>query len=234
MPQTILDGDFTLAQQLGPERQSFPFSINGDETSVIYEADFLQLLANFAALSSNSPHPSYSSAYLIEETPRLPWTTGSGIVKWTRRYATIPITRSEPTSISFRFPGIVVYQQVNGLYAEYTIRVPRNRTVNCRQQLDYFLIGANGSYSNLQLIPSVQHTGFYTVLLNGSINLNPGQGNDVETLYPAADPLNRTTPTTDTWLAWVAGGVEVVAEDSTLQRWQGNIIQRTTKYVVAQ
>ena len=42
-----------------------------------------------------------------------------------------------------------------------------------------------------------------------------------------------TSPTRTAYAALIAAGTEIVAEDSRLTRWQGNMWLRQTRYVVA-
>lgn len=227
---TVLDSDYTTAAAVGQLRVSYPFSAMGDNVTKFYEQDYQQLLVNFSPLTINSVCPWDGAAYLVEET-ELRKVLG-GVVQWTRRYANIPQSRDDASSIAFQFPGLFASYTSDDVTTTITLRYPQTWTVNCRVHMDYYLVGAGGTYANILAIPAIQRQYFYVPVYNGTINTLPGQGADVTFLNPAASS-SPTSPTTETYQSWLASGYEFAAEASQLSRWKGNIFQRVTKYVVA-
>jgi hypothetical protein len=55
----------------------------------------------------------------------------------------------------------------------------------------------------------------------------------VDYVLSSAYPTYTTSPTAAAYAALVAAGTEIVAEESFVERYAGNIYSRTTKYVVA-
>lgn len=216
MSDYILDGDYTQPSQHGPLRASLPFSSQGDQTTTVYELDYVQSIDNFVPLAVNSIHPTVGNAYLIGETDLKP-TNVAGVSMWTRRYATIPISRDEGGSIAYQFPGLT---------AASTLRLPFVWTVACRIALSFYLVGPNSSYATVLALPVIDRQRYYIGGVSG------GVGTDVSSLVSGTF-LFPSTPTTETYQSWIGAGTEIVAEASKLTRWQGNIWQRTTKYVIA-
>lgn len=219
MANQIIDGDLTTPQPIGTPRISLPFSGKGDQSTLVYEQDFIQIASLFVPLSANSIHPTISNAYLVLESDLRPINL-AGVAMWTRRYAVIPQTRNEGGSIAYQFPGLTV------IGSNATLRIPYTWTVSCRVQLDYYLVGPNGAYSSVIQLPVIERQRYYLPGMAGGI------GTDVDTLVSAASEI-PTTPTTETYQSWISSGYEIVAEASIMSLWQGNIWQRATKYIIA-
>lgn len=217
MSDYILDGSYLTPVQVGTQRYNLPFSQQGDQTTLIYEIDYQQQIDYWVPLAANSLHPSVPSAYLIGETELLP-INAAGIIQWTRRYATVPITRDIGGSISYQFPG---------LFKTTTLRLPFTWTVACRISLVYYLVGTGTPYPTVLSLPVTQRTRYYIGSISG------GVGTDVETLASGFSIL-PSTPTTETYQGWISAGTQVVAESTQFSLWQGNIWQSATKYITAQ
>lgn len=218
------DGTFTTATLHGAYRQSFP--IPGDITAIVVEQDFQIAYGSFAALALNTPHATIATAYLVGESPLAD--LGGGIVQWTRIYATKPATRSEPGTFSCRFPGYlgIGNPPYNQYYAADPVgRDPQVLTVPSRIEYKYALIAASGGdYTTAAAFYAAQGqtAQVYSVSTNAEAR--------VDYLF---DGSPTSTPTLTAYKALVAAETEIVAEDSRLTRYMGNIYQIETSYVAA-
>ncbi len=98
-------------------------------------------------------------------------------------------------------------------------REPRNTAVNCDIVYDYFLPGVTPDVPDKDSIPL----------------LNPPEVRDVlEALIDPPIYSSISNPTNTDYLMQIAAGSKIVAEQSTLTRWQGNIYERITRKVTAQ
>jgi hypothetical protein len=219
------DGTFTSASAVGAARKSFPF--DGDNSSFIVEQDFMIALSSFSPLALSTAHGTYTNAYLVKESPLQD--LGGGIVKWTRTYAQIPATRSEYSTFAYTFigflgAGIAPYSQYDIQAGDQ--RDPFLKVVMSRVYNEYFLCATGQTYTTPSAIP---------VINAQSYNFDGLPNNKVNYLVdPAINPLSTATePTLPDYRDMVTAGDEIVAEDSTLERWMGNIYVRSTRYVKA-
>jgi len=91
------------------------------------------------------------------------------------------------------------------------------KAVASRISVDYFLPGVTASISTPPDIP-----------LDTRFRVLDSQGQETTTLG------TNTQPTLTEYLAIVTNGGEIVAEDSQLERYRGNIYERRTRYIRAQ
>lgn len=97
-------------------------------------------------------------------------------------------------------------------------RPPVTRTVNSKIVTDYFLPGITAGIATAEDIPILATTKI----------IGPG-GIEVDGYN-----LDATTPAQTIYAGLVAAKTYVVIEDSANRRWKGNIIERITRYIVAQ
>lgn len=89
------------------------------------------------------------------------------------------------------------------------------KQVMSRLDMDYWIPGVNcNSVKDIPIIQELQ------IIDNNT-------GGRVEYLS------DDTTPTLDTWYDYVQDGTWIVVEPSTVRRWQGEIYERTTRYIKA-
>lgn len=233
------DGNFSKAEANGGKNRFYPFE--GDNASFYTEQEWIQDASAFKPLKLNTIDPTESLCYLVRETD--PQDIGGGLVKWQRVYSRIPATRSEYETISYTFPGYMAkletaFQSPFGVLTaalpfvnpDDPGRVPLARKVTCRVQYDYFLVGFNGAYPTASLIPTSEGQRF---VFGAEWPTNPGQDLPDRILYHSSIAA-YSSPTVEEWRALVLSGTEVVAEDSEVRRWRGNIFERSTRYLVAQ
>ena len=220
------DGTFTSASAVGAARKSFPF--DGDNTSFIVEQDFMVALASFTPLALDTAHPTYTDAYLVKESPLED--LGGGIVRWTRTYAQIPASRSDYGTFAYQFIGFL--GTGTPPYSQYDVQVgdqrdPILKKVQSRILSEYFLCATGQTYETPDLIPVIPAQKY---TFDGAPN-NPITYLVDPSINPAA---TETDPNLPDYLSMIDDGDEIVAEDSDIERWMGNIYVRTTRYVKAQ
>lgn len=241
---TYSDGDFSIAAPSSGKQKTFPFE--GDTASYISTQKFIQLAANFEPLPLNSPDPDDPTAFLVSESERSD--LGGDLVEWTRTYARVPSDRNEFETYSYGFPGFVATynSEYHSPWADAGVsilpyfpitpgptltdpgRAPVVRVVTSRLAYKYFLCGANGQYETPQDIPLLESQRYEYGSAFGS-----AAGGDLpdKLLW---DIANYSSPTITEYRALITNGTDIVAEDSRLNRWKGNIYQRVTRYVTAQ
>lgn len=115
VPNQINDGNWTVATQTGPGWWTLPFEDKGDTQSFEYHAKFRQAAANYTPLRNTAgvfavppmtPRESITSittargkAYLVSESETTD--VGCGILEFTRTYASLPVKRTEGSTITY-------------------------------------------------------------------------------------------------------------------------------------
>ncbi len=238
------DGDFTVATAIGPKLRTYPFE--GDNTSFYTEQSFCQLFANFASTPLNTQDPDDNLSFLVSESALQDM--GAGVAQWTRIYSHVPQVRDDYESFAYTFPGwVAAYDSTyHSPWASAGVsilpyfpitppptlvdpgRVPRAAVVSSKLRHEFFLVGVHGAFVSASLVPLLQAKRYIYGDTFGAYG-----GGDVpdRVLW---DSGNYTSPTTTEYKALITAGTDIVAEDSILRRWKGNIYERTTRYVKAQ
>jgi len=220
----IVDGDLDTPAACGLPVFSSPISASTKE--YVFVQEWMCSRKAFAFTPLDTPHPSasqlpdYSAYVLVEEGPR--GDMGGGMVKWNRTYAIVPDSHDEYESYSYHFIG---FETFSGIFVG---RSRLSRIVVSRVAHDYFF-APGGNPSSVEILSETR----YVADQPGE---DPSSASDIDFLsnfgYAAAP--HGTTPNLTTYQAWMATGVELIAESSHLSRWKGNIYQRQTRYVLAQ
>ncbi len=222
----MTDGTFTTASAVGAARVSFP--IPGDYATRIIEQDFMILFANFAALALNTAHGSFATAYLIEETPLQD--LGGGVARWTRVYSNIPANRSEYGTLGYNyigFAGQLWTQLVNASNG----RERFTKVSLARTDYVYYLPGVSGGITTVGDIPVIESDKYY---VDGSNNvLTDYLGDPASGWSPGSVPSRADYEGLMDDDAASASSFSLIAEDSKIARWRGNIYERATVYVKA-
>lgn len=96
--------DWTTAVEVTVEpRLIYPFRQWGDTSGYIVERDYVQARDSYSPSSLGSTDATYTSAYLVEET--IPQTLDASLVKFTRRWGTVPSAFEIDHFEVFTFPG---------------------------------------------------------------------------------------------------------------------------------
>jgi len=214
-----------------PAKIIYPFADRGDTTTREVHQPLVQLADRYAppaigatfvpatdANFSGSP-VSTGSAYCIGDTE--PQETEAGLVSFVRKWSNIPAARSDYSTISYPYPST----KFNTGF-ELIDNTP-SRTINTslRSYIEYFLCQAGQTYTTPAAIPLVARQRY--ILTAGS------EISDVDYVLSTIFPTYYTTPTAAQYAALVSAGTEIIAEDSLVERYAGNIYVRTIKYVVA-
>jgi hypothetical protein len=240
--RTYVDGDHTVAQPVSLPERSCPIPTVNIEYQL--EQDFQQDSASWAPLALNTPHPDFSSFLLAAEGPRKD--LGGGLVKWKRTYIYPPAQHFTPESFGYNFIGYsgAIYT-TSTAFASYGVvntgfiiqgRQRFARVVTSKIQNDYFAVGTGMTYADGFAIPTILGQRYYATSVTTT-------GLFTDFLYNAIGSYSASVPSMSGYQGWVAdavangwaavsGGV-MVAEDSKLTPWMGNIYVRKTRYILA-
>jgi hypothetical protein len=212
----FFDGNWSGARFTGPHRPVFPFA---GQTYFYIEQDCRQDRTHWAPMAIGTAHPTLVGFALLQESA--PTHVGGGVLEWTRTYGPRPQAWSDYDTHAYSFIGLFGTFGINVI--EVTGRERFTETVPSRRLHDYFLVGPGGDFADPSQIPILPAQQYYL-------------GSPTLTLDYLADspPFNQaTSPSRSAYLAMVDAGAEIVAEDSSIQRWMGNIWERVTRYIVA-
>lgn len=224
LPNAIyVDGDYTIATACSAPVFSSP--LPGLNEPVVLIQQFQQFNEWNLPLALNTAHPDYPDFVLVSESERQD--IGGALVAWTRTYAKVPDTRYEGSSIVYPYPGYDIKYTTPGTSNTTVVTARLQDPLNTTAEIkyDYFLTGTGETYESFTDIPTIQRTRFYLPILNGLVEVGK---QDVTIL------TDITVPTSDQYLADVAGKeFDIVAQDSQVSRWMGNIFQRVIILVQA-
>jgi hypothetical protein len=219
------DGDFNVASPTGPKRWFSPFHERGDNVTRGYEQDYIQRMSKWkpSPISSRGAE----GTYLVEETN--PQHIGGDIGQFMRRYVQVPIPnrtyeshvytyQSLQGEIKTHWNGLLVTQaELDSLDAldlvEFTLTVP-STTVH-----DYFWApGTTADNIPLGVAFRIFRSG------DGFKALGGFKGKGVTFKNEGKKTKWKAVKVT-------LDGTMILAEDSTLQRWEGEIYERVSRYV---
>jgi hypothetical protein len=244
------DGDWTNARSV--ERPKFSQPIAGVATDYLLTQRFRQFGASYTPLALNSAHPDYASFYLVGESERTP--LGGDCVEWTRTYAAVPATHNEPESYALNLIGL--FSGAAPLFAGLHLaeRVRRTELVVSRVQYDYFKTGPAQTYLTAQDVPRTPALKYMKSLYptpNVGFTGIPVEALGIDTIPTCTDYVTMiANAAANGWSSAVATqtynpstGIatmvpittegQFAAEDSRIERWQGLIFRRITRYVLA-
>lgn len=206
------DGTFTTAAIHGAEKFSCP--IEGDSVTTQFEQDYMIAISNYTPMAIGSAHGTHTDHYLIRESPVSD--LGGGIGKLTRLYSMIPADRNEYETFAYNFIGFWIPPSVGGIGSSGRDRF--TRTVLSRMDYSYSI----GIPSAVILAQRYLLAGSDTLVLdylffNSNINDSNLSVEDYQALVSAHTDLSTQG---------------IVAEDSRISRWAGNIYERVTRYIL--
>lgn len=217
------DGDFDVATACGPKLPRYPFQSMGDKATLVYEQPFMQRLSKFKPLALGTRGD--SGTYLVEESE--PEHIGGGIGKWTRTYANVPRTHRTFESYVYTyqvFQGSLVTHENTadfGLDDEtVTVFDLTEFPQPCAATLVHDFFFAPNNTANiipLGVAPRIVRAGEGYAMLGS----NGGAGVNFKNSEGVTHWANVPTS---------LSGM-ILAEDSKLERWMGDIYERVSVYV---
>ncbi len=214
---------------------TFTCPLKGVKDKLILTQTWEQVVTSttpWAPLALNTPHSQYSDFILAEESPLT--ARGGYAVSWTRTYAKIPDSYTEPGgTYSYEFPGF------NGVFGINTTTVtgrdPFTEQVQVHVIKDFFLVdpttgsaGGTGTlaspYDLWESIPVIPKYQFYYDSLPYKVKY----------LDDSPPMVTATTPSRAAYITLVGAGTLIAVEMSKLTRWNGLIYMRETMKVTPQ
>ena len=250
-----IDGDWGIADPVSLPEFSSPIPARTDPD--ILTQEFTQALEKFQPCPLNTPHssankvPDYSEYFLVNEGQLK--SVGGGMVKWTRTYARVPDPYDEFESYAYPFIG---FQGLTLSGSQWdTLITGRQRqqwVVTSRVRHEFFKVGPGGSYPTAGQIPIVFAQQYVVGDFAGFVG-----GMPVDYITDAggigATNWGASVPSRTQYGAWMAAaksrgwasdvaviyngtgiGGQIVAEDSRLTRWRGNVWLRQVRFLLAQ
>ena len=223
MPISISDSDITsqysTARPNGPLFTDRPFVGRGDSSHIIVSQEHVVTHSSYSPLALNSPHPVFTSCVYVGDTnfgEKL-----GGLKSFTRQWASIPASYSEPTSVSYTMPGVL------------NVRDPFNTVTKGIYYHEFLLVGSGETYATFDAIPAsgetkASYASSASYSLGAGVYLNAGGAG-----------VSTSTPSTSTYVGWMtadsgnATSYSITAEPSYLERYMGNIWERTTLKIKA-
>lgn len=207
---------FTVAVAQGGINLEFPFGERRPDAFIARQR-FWQTRADYVRPASNSANLSaYPAARFCDDSGFRD--LGFGLHEWLRTWATVPAQIIDYETFAYVYPG---YASTLSAYG----RVPLPAQVTSKLVMDFFLVGAGGTYADAGVIPVYQGQGYTYGPYSGEV---------------AADYLNATSsPTLTAYKALVTTDAadptsySIEAHDSILEPYQGNIWRRTRRLIKA-
>ena len=193
----------TASETTAVARVIYPIPQN--TSAIIYERDYVQNQANWAPTALDTADGTYTSAFLVEETP--PQQISGTLVSWTQRFATVPSDWINYEMMAYTFPGYY------GDPTETDYRAPLAAVAQVKITLSY--TKTTDPFANIS-IPSQK---FQSV-------------DDDGVRLDYVD--DSSTPTYTAYDSDVSASNEITATDSTMSRYLGNIWVTQEITIVAQ
>lgn len=288
MSALVNDGNWAVAKEVSNRRKSPPFP----EVNAFYilEQDFMQFRADFTPLALGTAHASEATYQLVSESPLQE--VGSGLVRWTRRYAQLPANRILYEGFAYTFPSLIP----GGIYAPITLEpegvlASGQHTIESVTEHGYiagdfvvircaaaFFVEGNpfaqaffpayrevlnvddDFHFTVDQIPGNDPTFIYStkasdgrdeltkqviskIVYDYHVVTDEGDFDDIEILtpYTIIDGTGKesnalsfgSTPSQSDYIDDVVGEW-IVAENSIVRQWEGQIYERATRYVRAE
>ncbi len=234
-PEPIyVDGSWEVATPVGLPVYSSP--IQSTTAEYVVNQDFMQSRSSFSPMPLNTGWFRDSSYKLVSEGPRQD--IGGGMVKWTRTYARVPESHDEYESYSYPFIGyfgvwIAGNTSQQGAAAQ-TGRPREARICTSKVTHEYFLVGAGGV--TVGTIPTITAQRYYS-----SDGVTDTDYLTDEVVVGSVTFL-ASVPSKTEYQGWVTAsadgnfetGYPIVAEDSRISRWLGNLFVRQVRRVLPQ
>lgn len=220
-----VDGDFNTASATGPKMPTYPFSDLGDITTIVYSQPFMQKVTKFKPLARSSRGD--FGSYLVDESE--PNHVGGEICTFSRTYAMVPLTHNTFSSFVYNYQIILgtalTHDNADTIASSAALALLGPADVIEYPQAvmsfvvhDYFYApGASSLAIPMGVAARIVRTssGFKRL---GGIN-----GKGITFTSAGASTKWRGVKVTLAGL--------ILAEDSVLQQWKGDIYERLSRYV---
>ncbi len=219
-----LDGDFTTIATTGPPEIEYPLKDHLEHFTV--EQTMLVLPASYTGTPLDTAHADYPSAYCVSDTTD---NTKGPLLEITRKWATVPAETNISDSRPVTFPAFgtattsaqyTLIEEPGVAYQRFNDYQPRSSsltlTVPVRRHIRYVLPGVSGEGS-LEELPIVPR-----------FRIANSTGQTLATLETAG-----ADPDAAKYKNWIAAGVEIVVQATTITPYLGNIWRAETIYAKA-
>lgn len=204
----------------GTRVRNYPIDRDPNHFTVSEEVIYSRRM--WAPTPRGTAHPEFPTAVLVSETPI---EEQQDFIRLSRVYSTVPSTTSEPISIAYQYLG---YADVS-LGGVGTLREPRTYTVLGRQKKEYFL--NSDPFGDLVPTNKIQILQAFRAVVIYSGSTIPY---DTDYITDGAGGGLVTIPSISIYYSWINDKTELIARDSELSQYLGDIWCRTTTYVTAQ
>lgn len=211
---------FTTAVAVGPLVPTRPIAL--DYTHFIYTQRYMVDRTSYAAPTASAAHPVITTAYCIGDSNFAEAGEFGDVITFDRAWSTIPANVDDYATMAYQFPGYK-FNTGDGFANRGD---PRCLAVPVRIAREYFLCATGQTYETPGAIPVVSRQRY--ILTYGDEGTS-----DVDYVLYSDFPAFVTAPTADAYQTLVAAGTEIVAEDSYIERYEGAIWCRVTKYIAA-
>lgn len=237
-----VNADAATADGLGPFIPAWPFHNVGDPDHVVISQTGEQPATHYKPPPLNTTqlvtvNGSSSTLYFVGDiTP--PGRTGASLVRFTRRWANKPGTRSEWGTIAASFPGLKRTQAEYNAAGQPNLRSGFSKVVICRIDYAYYRIApSGGDYTSPDDIPLIAETVYRKASQGANERLSPFEVylSDVNTVSPlsASVPVSNffvwsdllTVPTRTQYFALGSYGVVL---ECRIRRYMGPFYERRT------
>lgn len=194
----------------GPLIVTRPFLDVGDANHVVAERRYFVVSEDYDPPALSGPISiGAETAYFVGDFGHSE--AESGLTSFTRRWASVPALRYDYQTFIATYPGI------------FDQRDSFTRSVTSQLEIEYFLCIPGQPYPTPDAIPTISAEEYFY--------LGDSLPRPAENFYLDAS----STPTLGTYMGTVtAGDYTIVAEDSSLERYMGDIWARTTRRVKPQ
>lgn len=199
------------------KRRTITRPIDRDQDHLVITRTYRGPVTTYANVALNTVDSEFSNAYLVTNGPQVP--VDGDEVEYTRIFSTVPANRSDYDSFGYTYPAFITGDGVE---------VRQNVTFSPTRRVEstYYLVGPGETYEDPSEIPTVTRQRY--ILTYYPAPLTPAYA-DV-TFVRNADAFGVfTTPTLDEYTD--DSFTELVAEDSHLEQYAGNIWRRYVGYI---
>ena len=213
---------FTTPQATGSPERAYPLKDHPEHFTI--EREMMVFAEHYEGPPLDEPDTFYQNAYCVGDSGH---TSEGPILKFDRKWATVPQARDFYSSINYTYPsmgetpGVYSVREEQGVvhqdFVLYTVRTnPITLNVPSRVHVEYYLPGVSG-VNSIEDIPTEM-----------AFRLLDSDGHEVSDLT-----ATNATPDVNEYAIWIISEMELCARSTKLERYLGNIWKAQTEYVKA-